>query len=233
MPFHQLIIQQDESISYKFTRRDFELSWWQSQANSEALSGGRGGSQKIHIQDQFFVLRQYLRGGLMAKFLHNQYLWTGFIHCRPFCENRVVNIAIDKKLLVPQVAAFLVQRTGFFYRAAIISSYIVSQGTLASFLYERELPERQWTELGLLIKRLHQAGIYHADLNANNILIGKEMSFHLIDFDKAKIMPKEGAWRQQNINRLLRSLKKIQTRRIQQNLAFHFNDDHWMALLSG
>lgn len=233
MSSYPVIIQQDDKIEHQFHEQDFDLSYWQSKAESETLSGGRGASQKITINNQQFVLRRYLRGGLMARLLHDLYLWTGLSHTRPWQEREVIQHALKHQLPVPEVSAFYLQRNLIFYRAAIISRFISNQGTLACFLFDRDMTDQKWFELGRLIKKMHQAGIYHADLNANNILTGENLEFYLIDFDKAKIITVTGKTAQKNLQRLLRSLNKIQRQRREKNLSFNFSRENWQQLLSG
>ncbi|MCK4709599.1 MAG: phosphotransferase, partial [Gammaproteobacteria bacterium] len=105
--------------------------------------------------------------------------------------------------------------------------------TLATFLYDSDMADNQWTKLGALIKRLHQANIFHADLNANNILIDEQEKFYIIDFDKAEIISSAGSSSEKNIQRLLRSLTKIQMIRKLENRPFHFNSEQWQLLLQG
>ena len=233
MPFKQFIIKQNDSVGYTFTKDDFDLSHWQTKKDSVALTGGRGASEKIEIEKQFYVLRHYLRGGFIARFSRDYYLWTGLSQSRPFQENKVIQLALQKSLPVPEVVAFCVEKSGLFYRASIISRFIDNEGTLASFLFDSELSNSLWIKLGELIRRLHQAGISHADLNANNILIDKNGKFYLIDFDKAKIISTLAKTGENNIQRLLRSLKKIQQYREQQNKAFHLTHENWQSLLAG
>ncbi len=233
MPFKQLIIKQIDSVKHPFNETDFNLAYWQSKKDSTELSGGRGASQKITIKRQCYVLRHYLRGGLIARFLYDLYLWTGLKQSRPYVEKEVVQIALQNNLPVPEVVAYCVQKKGLFYRASIISRFIKNEGTLATFLYDSELADSQWFELGKLIKRFHRADIFHADLNANNILLDEAGKFTIIDFDKAKIISPLGSLAQQNVQRLLRSLEKIQNIRKQQNLPFHFNQKQWAQLLTG
>ena len=149
----------------------------------------------------------------MARLLTDRYIWQGLSASRPHREQLAVQQALQFDLPVPQVAAYRVQRSGLFYRAAIISEYIANRGTLASWLFEWPVDENRWAELGQLIRRLHLAGIYHADLNANNILIDNHDRFYLIDFDKAVIKTVTAARGQANLGRLLRSLNKISIQR--------------------
>jgi predicted Ser/Thr protein kinase len=60
-----------------------------------------------------------------------------------------------------------------------------------------------------MLRRFHDAGLDHADLNAHNILLDSRGDFWLIDFDKARLRA-AGGWREGNLQRLERSLRKLQ-----------------------
>ena len=233
MMFDQLIINQQESPDVTLIEDDFDPGYWRSRDDSSPLAGGRGGSQMIVIGGQSCVLRQYLRGGLISRLLQDSYCWTGLSRSRPYREQLAIKVALLNELPVPRIVGYRIKRKGLRYRAAIISRYIENKGTLASFLYTSELSAQHWRELGELIRWLHRARIFHADLNANNILIGKDDGFYLIDFDKARIMSTAEGWGESNLNRLLRSLNKIQAQRQQQDLPFNFDSENWRELLDG
>ncbi len=228
-----VFIQQDESFNHRFTEYDFDIAYWQQDPHTVQLTGGRGASYKIVVQGQALVLRRYLRGGMVAALLQDRYLWSGVSNSRPFREQLVIKHALQHHLPVAEVVAFMLRKKGLYYRAAIISRYIPNQGTLASWLYHQKLEADDWQRIGRLIRRMHDAGIEHVDLNANNILVDMEMGFHLIDFDKAKIKKTQDGWRSGNLTRLLRSLHKIQNQRESAGSAFHFNQHYWQSLLQG
>ena len=227
----QEYIKQFDRLDYPFSSRDFDPEHWLVQPDSSVLCGGRGGSLKFILQQQPMVLHRYLRGGMVARFLHDQYLWLGKKHTRPCKEQQVVEHARAMDLPVPRMLAYRIQQRGLFYRAASINQFIENQGSLADYIGQQPLHGDAWAQLGGLIKKMHQAGIYHADLNANNILIDHAMGLHLIDFDKARLNPAGTDWRQDNLQRLRRSLDKIARYRAEQARPFHFVEADWQALL--
>lgn len=233
MTFHQLYIQQQDSSDIRFSSQDFDVENWQTQPGSLQLSGGRGGSLKILLQGQALVLHRYLRGGLVAKLFHDRYVWSGLKHTRPFKEWQVVEYADKAGLPVPEMLGFCVQRQGLFYRAASISRFVENQGSLADYITQSPLGAENWRKLGAVIRKMHQAMIDHVDLNANNILIGPGMRFYLIDFDKASIKSGGTQWQVKNLQRLKRSLMKIQLLNNSQENPFHFSDSDWVALMHG
>ena len=226
-------IQQDMSISYRFGAEDFDPDHWQKQAGTQVLSGGRGGSYRISIDNQAYVLRRYLRGGLMAKLLGDRYLWTSLARTRPLQEWSVVRHAQAHQLPVAPVAAVWIARSGWFYRAAMISSFVDNHGTVAMCLTRSALAHGTWRRIGQLIADMHEIGIDHADLNANNILQTPSEGLCLIDFDKARIRSGSGQWQQNNLARLRRSLDKIARQCGQRGEVFHFSETDWRDLLDG
>ena len=87
-------------------------------------------------------------------------------------------------------------------------------------------------ELGLEPKALrhlmlHDAGVYHSDLNRRNILIDGNADVWLIDFDKCDRRA-PGSWTQDNLSRLHRSLAKDD-----QQGPMHWTPDDWHALQAG
>ena len=233
MKFKKEYIRKLAESDYLFQTNDFIPGHWKHRSDTKALTGGRGASYKINVKGNRCVLRRYLRGGMMSGLLGDRYFWMGMSLSRPYLEHKVTQHAINNNLPVAAVMAFWLQRTGIIYRAAIISKYLDNKGTLAALLFQQALTRQNWFKLGQLIRKFHQVGIYHADLNANNILVDHNDDFFLIDFDKARIKTVPGGWQKANLNRLLRSLKKIQKKRIESAKSFHFSSDDWQQFLDG
>ncbi|MEO7149224.1 MAG: lipopolysaccharide kinase InaA family protein, partial [Rhodanobacteraceae bacterium] len=80
--------------------------------------------------------------------------------------------------------------------------------TLAEALQDRRLDAKLAARVGELIALFHAANVYHADLNAHNILIGPKQLW-LVDFDRGSIRGIGGEWRPRNLGRLRRSLLKL------------------------
>ena len=232
MSQHHTTIIQDPEFEYPFSAQDFDLQYWMDKPETQTLAGGRNASCRFEVNGRILVLREYRRGGMMASLLHDRYLWTGLDNSRPLLESRAIDHALNAGLPVAPWVAYCIHRQGFFYRAAVISEFIENRGTLAEVLANQVLSESAWQRLGTVIHMMHNSGIDHADLNANNILLDRNDQFYLIDFDKAQIHRQPGSWQQGNLERLLRSLNKIQTQRQALSEAFHFKSADWHSLLS-
>jgi 3-deoxy-D-manno-octulosonic acid kinase len=63
--------------------------------------------------------------------------------------------------------------------------------------------------VGACIRRFHDHGVIHADLNARNILITGDNRVYLIDFDRAQIRLGATSLFQASLGRLKRSLHKF------------------------
>jgi 3-deoxy-D-manno-octulosonic acid kinase len=62
--------------------------------------------------------------------------------------------------------------------------------------------------VGALVARFHRAGIWHADLNAHNVLVAPGQ-LYLIDFDRGRQRGPAETWQRANLQRLRRSLVKL------------------------
>ena len=186
----------------------FVVEYWGSKA-SPVGSGGRGGAWFINAAGQQLVLREYLRGGLASHISRKTYTYTGEHNVRSFSEFRVLKRMISMALPVPRpVAAWFRKVSPIQYRAAIIIERIQGAKPLADLI--GMLSGADWYSLGQTIRRFHDAGVRHADLNCFNVLV-VEKDFFLIDFDKGCIMPSgsRSNWKTDNLNRFARSLRKV------------------------
>jgi 3-deoxy-D-manno-octulosonic acid kinase len=185
-------------------------------------AAGRGNTVFFSQDDQHLVLRHYRRGGLVRHFSNAHYIYTGMADTRALREFDMLVHLQALCLPAPLPYACRVQRQGLFYKASLIT-YRLPGKTLAQYLIEGAVQGRngaiktqQWTALGKIIARFHAAGIYHADLNAHNILIEDNSRIALLDFDRSCVRPlpkhpADSGWCIDNIRRLLRSIKKLAT----------------------
>lgn len=150
------------------------------------------------------VLRHYRRGGLVARISLDRYLWTGAARTRSFAEFDILDFLYQKGLPVPRPLAAAYWRGGLRYRAAIVTELIPGARTLA-----RSLDDCRPEVVAQAIHAMHEAGVWHADLNAFNILIDAVGKAWLIDFDRGRRCVVDAARRRDNLLRLRRSLSKV------------------------
>lgn len=186
----------------------FDADWWGPQATPVG-EGGRGGAWFIRRDEDDWVLRHYRRGGLPAKLSERTYLFVGEPQCRSFAEFRLLRQLQGLGLPVPDpIAAYYARRSPRFYQAAILVRRIPGAEPLPASARARD--DRLWEQVGQVIRRFHDAGLDHVDLNVDNILVAGK-SVYLIDFDRCRLRGGQGgrsAWRERNLQRLRRSVEK-------------------------
>ncbi len=200
------IIVNDE-FKEEISSQWFDDKYWLNQGRLLGASSGRGSAWMVKTGSLKMMLRHYYRGGIPAKFNKDKYLWTGLNNTRGFSEFRLLAKMHNLGLPVPQPVAAQVCKAGMFYQANILIQYLAHQSTFAQILNTKS-SEEVWNKLGKLIAKFHNNGIYHADLNANNILVDENI-IHLIDFDNSKQKKTRKMWQKSNIKRLKRSIDKI------------------------
>jgi 3-deoxy-D-manno-octulosonic acid kinase len=206
----------------------FEPGHWQSRAEKPvAAVGGRGTVMFVSHEAGDWALRHYRRGGLPGRVLDDQFLFLGENATRSFREFRLLMQLGRMGLPVPRPIAARYQRSGPIYRADLITSRIPAGRPLSQVLVLGQAPAGIWQQVGLLLRRFHDAGVFHADLNAHNILVDDKGLLYLLDFDRGRIRG-QGAWKSSNLKRLKRSLQKIS----RQDTRFTMNDDAWSQLMA-
>lgn len=205
----------------------FDPEFWRARGELVAVSGGRGAAWFIASGAQW-VLRHFRRGGFIARFSQDGYIWAGENKVRAFVEWRLLELLTERGLPVPKPVAASYSRAGLLYRCDLITQRIVAAEPLSAVIAQRALPESLWHAIGASVARLHRAGVDHADLNAHNLLLDARGEITVIDFDRGRVRA-PGEWRSRNLQRLRRSLRKI-SRGLP---AGRFSDALWSALLAG
>jgi 3-deoxy-D-manno-octulosonic acid kinase len=206
-------------------------------SGSEAGAGrfqGRERLRSVHLANgDTALIRTYRHGGI---FRH----CSGGIFCswppRPFRE-LVITEEIRRRGIptVETYGACIKQIWGPFYRGWLVTREITGAEDLwqafKSGLVQELGIERILRAVAGSLRALHREGVYHADLNLKNILVGRDkegVKGYIIDFDNAKLilgeLPPELARR--NIIRLLRSVNKLDPERT------HFSPAYWDQFVS-
>ncbi|HXS04456.1 MAG TPA: 3-deoxy-D-manno-octulosonic acid kinase [Rhodanobacter sp.] len=186
----------------------FAPDYWRERNALRVQAGGRGGVAIIESPRGDCVLRHYRRGGLVKALMGDRYVWTGANRTRPFMEFRLLAEIARLGLSGPLPVAARYRRHGLFYRADLITRRIADAQTLADCLAMGRLDGELAGNVGAVIGRFHRAGIWHADLNAHNVLVSPH-GLHLIDFDRGQQRKPAAAWQRANLQRLRRSLLKL------------------------
>ena len=201
-----------------------------------AGDGGRGTVARVDIPGIGWVfVRDYRHGGLTRAVFGRRF----FIPGRETREIHVLGAARSRNLPVPVPVASARKHCGFGrgYHARIITAEIPRTSSLVTTLWENTGQGRDTAPLlfstGKAIRSMHDAGIYHHDLNMHNILVNESETVFIIDFDRARIRRTLGMReRIANLRRLLRSGRKL-TRLHHDAPSGWFSDDRFGELLRG
>ncbi len=201
--------------------------WLQPVADQATpIAAGRGSAWFVTLTDVdrpaiAAVLRHYRRGGLPARLVPaHWYFYAGAQRTRCVREYQLLRALHASGLPVPEPLAAAWWRRGIGVRQALLMRQLAHTRSLATQV--REHGEAPWREVGRTLARFHAAGVWHADLNAHNVLIDDARKVWLIDFDRGRQGPLTLAEARRNLDRLERSLRKLQA----------YDAQGWAALLT-
>jgi 3-deoxy-D-manno-octulosonic acid kinase len=186
----------------------FDAGEWRRAGAVALETSGRGEVLIVAHGGETWVLRHYRRGGLVARFIDDHYLWLGAQRARAFREWRLLHELRAAGLPVPKPVAAHVYRTGFIYTADIITAYLPETRKLSWFIAQGRVPADSWRQIGAMIGEVHDHGVDHPDLTAHNVLLDEAGKPYLVDFDNARRKP-PGAWQRLGMQRFTRSLRKV------------------------
>jgi len=164
--------------------------------------GGRGTLQQFMLSEGQGIIRVYHRGGIARHLLRNAYYDN-----RPLREWQVLTSLYAKGFPVPEPLGVCWWRNGVLYGGTIATTQVQATD-LATYCVQNPGDDALLHAVGSQIRRMHDLGIWHADLQVRNILVTPEKAVYIIDFDNARTMePVPELQRARNLLRLRRSLK--------------------------
>lgn len=180
---------------------------------ARALPGGRGGVGAFPLRpDLAVVLRPYRRGGLVGRVNRSRYLG---IAARPFGELRAAARLAAAGVPTPEAlgAAVLWDAPGL-YRGAFVTRELWGAANLWRFLQQAPAAQRgvACAAAAAVIRRLHDAGARHPDLNLQNILVRRGnagIDAWIIDLDGLRFTRITPRHRRAAFERLCRSIRKL------------------------
>lgn len=194
------------------------LTAWQDDwvaYETRALAAGRGGTRLVRAAGHDVVVRPYRRGGLVARVMHDTYVgWQP----RPFRELETLTALRQRGAPVIEVYGAAVHwLLPGCYRGWLVTRYLPESRTLWEWVADAQpapLRARVLTQVGRAVRRLHDLGGWHPDLNLNNILIvtpagDDAIEVVFIDFDAAPPVRRLPRLPQADLARLERSARKL------------------------
>jgi 3-deoxy-D-manno-octulosonic acid kinase len=204
----------------------FEPRWWIARDAVVGQAIGRGTTHIVRDEERLLVLRHYRRGGFVARISPDHYVWRGEAATRPFRELSLLAQLHAAGLPVPVPVGARYLRKGRLYTGDLLTEYLPGTRSLAQRLVDGSTGLATWAAIGRCLRRFHEEGVFHADLNAHNILLRDDAVF-VIDFDRGRLR-RPGLWCDANLVRLRRSLEKIDAPLPKPQ----FDDAQWHCLLA-
>jgi len=173
-------------------------------------SGGRGQLRRIALPDGVAVVRRSVRGGLLGPLLGHWSL-DGGRFLREICLSEAMR---RRGIPTPEmIGGVRWRRFPGLFRWEIATREVEGARTLAEALDQATDRESAGTLLeaaARLLRRFHDAGFLHRDLNAQNIIFAPGGEAMIVDLDGARLLPKVSPrQRLNNLARLYRSLHKL------------------------
>lgn len=165
-----------------------EADFIRQQAESFELKGGRGQAMLFSLRGKSLVLRQYLRGGLWGKLVHDRFFRAGSTAQRALQEftllqqmRSLYDLPVPEPVLARQERCGL---CGLWYKNTLLTCTISDTCNIAEIIAIRPLSQEELSTLGSVLKKFFSAGVLHTDLNIRNILFDSSGQVFVIDFDK-------------------------------------------------
>ncbi len=224
------VIKFDKDVLPEFEDNFFSAKYWQQKKAIAGNAAGRATVWFIQQGDHGMVLRHYYRGGLVGKVNKDKFMREPVERSRAIAEFDLLVKLRNQNLPVPRPIAARMRKVGVMsYTADILVEVIPGAVDVCRLLSERQLSDEQWQSLGAAIRQLHDKNVYHSDLNCHNIMLDDNDKPWIVDFDKCGFR-EPGDWKKENLERLLRSLKKEKAK----HETFYWKESRdWPELLTG
>jgi hypothetical protein len=181
---------------------------------------GRG---NMRMLGDDMIVRELVHGGFFGNITGRRFLGTS----RSIRELKISSYLIENGICTPEIPAVRFIRNGIFYSIDVVTRLVPDSIDLLSWLEKFRLGQKgevlrfaqnswqdnQFTtifyETGSLVRRMHDLGVWHADLHLKNILLDEHMNPWILDLDKALHLPVlPGFMRRMNLKRFFRSCRK-------------------------
>ncbi|MCU0725160.1 MAG: phosphotransferase [Planctomycetes bacterium] len=179
-------------------------------AKGEPAFAGRGRPMRVALPDGTAgVLRRYRHGGLFRGLTGRRFLGPP----RPLRELLATARAETSGAAVPRVLAAWFRPAGpLLHEGFLLTREVTGATDLGAWLRAGHPAGPALRAAGRQARRLHEAGVWHADLHAKNVLLAAGDAI-IIDLDRARVLdPVPRDMRMANLLRFDRSLVKLARR---------------------
>lgn len=141
----------DPLLAPDFTPDYFSAEYWQQQNAITGKSHGRGVTWFLQHHSAHWVLRHYWRGGLIGRYIPDQFFYTGLSSSRAFAEFNLLQRLVEDELPVPRPVAARMVRQRWYYQADILIERIPEAEDLVQILKREALSRETWQQIGQVL----------------------------------------------------------------------------------
>ena len=181
-----------------------------------ASARGRGALRRFEAGAGPVFVREYRKGGILRHVRGRRFRGR----LRPLDELVLLRRLLAARVPVPEAIGAVMTFGVFGWRGFLLTKEVESAVDLEAFLYDPSVlsvvyPREALGDAGRAVRRLHDAGVSHADLHPKNLLLaGRTGEILVLDLDRARAydgaLPEEE--RLGNLVRLARSIEKHRRR---------------------
>lgn len=144
---------------------------------------GRGGLKLLSINEELFVCRKYLHGGVGRAVTKDLFLSEK----RALNELEIMLYLKENHFPIVEPVGILIGEDFPFRKPHIITKFEENVGELFEFIKKssRKKRLRAIRDLARFMWYLEKLGVYHPDLHLRNVLVNKNGKLIFLDFDKA------------------------------------------------
>jgi len=202
----------DVELEHELKRADLDRpAGWESRLRKPTAAPGRGATSLLSLgSGRVLRLKRLRRGGWTAPLFRDHFLGESRM-----LDNLRVSIEAGRRGVAtpPVVALLMVRSAGGLVRAWLAIEELVDAVDLQSCFHSDQPPTHSELDAALaLVRRMHDRGLEHRDLNLGNILIRRKRApeAFVIDLDRARLHvgPLGFRPRQRALRRLERSYVK-------------------------
>ncbi len=194
------------------------LYQWAAEQSPNEKFVGRGTAYGVTLGTQRIVVRHARRGGLLAPLLQDRYAGPP----RFLREIEMSHLLAKAGIPTPAVVAGVMYPASFGHRADVATERIDGRDLAEIFFGPNppagELRDEILRAVGRMVRRLHDSGLIHPDLQLRNVLIASSPTALppyrptavLLDVDTCRpVAPGDDSTRRWNLARFARSWEKF------------------------
>ena len=173
--------------------------------------GGRAPLRVVTSGGRRLLVRPYRKGGLLRHLRGRTFRGAW----RPLQELTLHHALQAQSVPVPEVVGAVVHHSARGWQGALLTGEVARSVDLEAWLHgaRSDAPADRETILqraGRTVRLLHDAGVWHADLHAKNLLLTAEGEVWILDLDRARAFdaPLSEAMRLENLLRMGRGIQK-------------------------